>query len=159
MPRAVRRRYRGLIASLARHRGSCGGLAAAFDHFRKVTRSSWAGLFRCYDVEGLPRTNNDLEQFFGSYRYHTPPPAAGRWPARGRWCGVRYGWWRRPRRRCRSASVPDVTQTATVSSTRARGADPSQDGWCREWAGSPLKTNGPQELADIDCFVSSLIFS
>jgi len=66
----VRRRYRGLIASLARHRGSCGGLAAAFDHFRKVTRSYWAGLFRCYDADGLPRTNNDLEQFFGSYRYH-----------------------------------------------------------------------------------------
>lgn len=66
----VRRRYRGLIAALARHRGSCGGLAEAFDHFRKVTRSYWPGLFRCYDVDGLPRTNNDLEQFFGSYRYH-----------------------------------------------------------------------------------------
>jgi hypothetical protein len=67
---AVRRRYRGLIAALARHRGSLGSLAEAFDHFRKVTRSYWPGLFRCYDVEGLPRTNNDLEQFFGSYRYH-----------------------------------------------------------------------------------------
>jgi hypothetical protein len=67
---AVRRRYTGLIASLARHRGSLGGLAEAFDHFRKVTKSYWAGLFGCYDVEGLPRTNNDLEQFFGSYRYH-----------------------------------------------------------------------------------------
>jgi hypothetical protein len=66
----VRRRYRGLIAALVRHRASCGGLATSFDHFRKVTRSYWAGLFRCYDVEGLPRTNNDLEQFFGSYRYH-----------------------------------------------------------------------------------------
>jgi hypothetical protein len=67
---AVRRRYRGLIAALARHRGSLGALAGAFDHFRKVTKSYWPGLFRCYDVEGLPRTNNDLEQFFGSYRYH-----------------------------------------------------------------------------------------
>jgi hypothetical protein len=66
----VRRRYRGLIASLARHRDSCGGLAESFDHFRKVTRSYWAGLFRCYDVAELPRTNNELEQFFGSYRYH-----------------------------------------------------------------------------------------
>jgi hypothetical protein len=45
-------------------------LAEEFDHFRKVTRSYWPGLFRCYDVAGLPRTNNDLEQFFGSYRYH-----------------------------------------------------------------------------------------
>lgn len=67
---AVRRRYSGLVASLARHRRSLGGLAEAFDHFRKVTRSYWAGLFRCYDVTDLPRTNNDLEQFFGSYRYH-----------------------------------------------------------------------------------------
>jgi hypothetical protein len=66
----VRRRYRGLIAALARHRGALGALAGAFDHFRKVTRSYWPGLFRCYDVDGLPRTNNELEQFFGSYRYH-----------------------------------------------------------------------------------------
>jgi hypothetical protein len=66
----VRRRYRGLIAAIARHRGAAGRLAGAFDHFLKVTRSYWPGLFRCYEVEGLPRTNNDLEQFFGSYRYH-----------------------------------------------------------------------------------------
>jgi hypothetical protein len=66
----VRRRYRGLIASLTRRRDSCGGLAPAFDHFRKVTRSYWSGLFACYDGSELPRTNNDLEQFFGSYRYH-----------------------------------------------------------------------------------------
>jgi hypothetical protein len=66
----VRRRYRALVAALTRHRGSLGGLTAALDHFGKVTRSYWPGLFRCYEVEGLPRTNNDLEQFFGSYRYH-----------------------------------------------------------------------------------------
>jgi hypothetical protein len=66
----VRRRYRGLIASLARHRQALGGLAEEVAHFRKVTRSYWPGLFRCYDVDGLPRTNNELEQFFGSYRYH-----------------------------------------------------------------------------------------
>ena len=39
-------------------------------HFRKVTRSYWPGLFACYTVPELPRTNNDLEQFFGAYRYH-----------------------------------------------------------------------------------------
>jgi hypothetical protein len=66
----VRRRYRGLVAALARHRSTLGGLAEAFDHFRKVTRSYWPGLFRSYGVAGLPRTNNELEQFFGSYRYH-----------------------------------------------------------------------------------------
>jgi hypothetical protein len=66
----VRRGYRRLITELARHRGSLGSLTEAFDRFRKVTRSYWTGLFRCYDADGLPRTNNDLEQFFGSYRYH-----------------------------------------------------------------------------------------
>jgi hypothetical protein len=66
----VRRRYRGLLGALARHRRATGRLAEAFEHFRKVTRSYWPGLFRCDDVEELPRTNNDLEQFFGSYRYH-----------------------------------------------------------------------------------------
>ena len=68
--RGVRRRYRGLVGAIARHQGSCGRLQEAFTHFRKVTRSYWPGLFGCYDVADLPRTNNDLEQFFGSYRYH-----------------------------------------------------------------------------------------
>jgi hypothetical protein len=66
----VRRRYCGLVAAIARHAGAAGGLGEAIGHFRKVTRSYWPGLFRCYDVTDLPRTNNDLEQFFGSYRYH-----------------------------------------------------------------------------------------
>ena len=67
---AVRRQYGGMIAALTRYRAKLGTLSEAFDHLRKVTRSYWAGLFRCYDVAGLPRTNNELEQFFGSYRYH-----------------------------------------------------------------------------------------
>jgi hypothetical protein len=67
---AVRRRDRGLIAALTRHLGSLGSLAEAFDHFRKVTRSDRPGWFRCYDVRDLPRTNNDVAQFFGSYRDH-----------------------------------------------------------------------------------------
>jgi hypothetical protein len=66
----VKRRYRGLVAAIARHRRAAGRLAEAFAHFLKVTRSYWPGLFRSYEVEGLPRTNNELEQFFGSYRYH-----------------------------------------------------------------------------------------
>ena len=67
---AVRRRYRGLLGAIARHRRGAGRLAGAIAHLLKVTRSYWPGLFRSYEVEGLPRTNNDLEQFFGSYRYH-----------------------------------------------------------------------------------------
>jgi hypothetical protein len=66
----VRRRYRGLIAAIARHRRAVGRLAEAFAHFLKVTRSYWPGLFHGYAVAELPRTNNGLEQFFGSYRYH-----------------------------------------------------------------------------------------
>jgi hypothetical protein len=45
-------------------------LAGGVDHFVKVTRSYWPGLFACYDQPGLPRTNDDLEQAFGSHRYH-----------------------------------------------------------------------------------------
>jgi hypothetical protein len=66
----VRRRYRGLIAAIARHRRAAGRRDEAFAHFLKVTRSHWRGLFRCYEVAELPRTDNDLERFFGSYRYH-----------------------------------------------------------------------------------------
>lgn len=66
----MRRRFDGLLAALARHGEFRGALAAAFAHFRKATRSYRPHLFACYDVAGLPRTNNELEQFFGSYRYH-----------------------------------------------------------------------------------------
>ena len=33
-------------------------------HLDKVSTSYWPGLFHCYDIEGLPRTNNDLESHF-----------------------------------------------------------------------------------------------
>jgi hypothetical protein len=33
-------------------------------HLNKVSTSYWPGLFHCYDIEGLPRTNNDLESHF-----------------------------------------------------------------------------------------------
>jgi hypothetical protein len=39
-------------------------------NFAKVTKSYWPGLFRCYESVDIPRTNNDLEHLFGSYRYH-----------------------------------------------------------------------------------------
>ena len=35
-----------------------------------MTRSYRPGLFRCYAVADLPRTDNNLEQLFGSYRRH-----------------------------------------------------------------------------------------
>ena len=67
---AVRNRLSGLLGAMARHRESVGALSSAVDHFVKVSRSYWPGLFGCYDTPGLPRTNNDLERAFGSHRYH-----------------------------------------------------------------------------------------
>ena len=55
---------------MRRHRASVSELGEAVDHFVKVSRSYWGGLFACYDTAGLPRTNNDLERAFGSHRYH-----------------------------------------------------------------------------------------
>ncbi len=37
-------------------------------HLDKVSRSYWPGLFHCYDVPGLPRTNNALESRFRDTR-------------------------------------------------------------------------------------------
>jgi hypothetical protein len=66
----VQRRLGGLLGAMTRHQAAAGTLAPALGHFRKVSRSYWPGLFACYTVPALPRTNNDLEQFFGAYRYH-----------------------------------------------------------------------------------------
>jgi hypothetical protein len=71
----VRRRLRGLVgrmraeAGRAEARGDA-GLADGLRHFVKVTGSYEPGLFACYDVAQVPRTNNDLEHLFGSHRYH-----------------------------------------------------------------------------------------
>ena len=67
---AIRRRLRGLLGSMGRHGGSAGRLGPAIAHFLKVTRGYWPGLFACYDAADLPGTNNGMEQFFGSHRYH-----------------------------------------------------------------------------------------
>lgn len=45
-------------------------MADAIEHFLKVTCSYWSGLFHCYEVKDLPRTNNDLEHLFGQLRHH-----------------------------------------------------------------------------------------
>jgi len=67
---AVRRRFDGLVGAMARHRAGAGDLAGAVDHFLKVARSYRPGLFHCYAVPGLPRTDNGLERLFGSQRHH-----------------------------------------------------------------------------------------
>jgi mutator family transposase len=37
-------------------------------HLDAVSRSYWSGLFHCYEVPGLPRTNNELESHFRETR-------------------------------------------------------------------------------------------
>jgi hypothetical protein len=71
----VKARLRALLGRMAAEAGRAERrgqpeLAADLRHFVKVSDSYEAGLFHCYDVEGLPRTNNDLEHLFGSVRYH-----------------------------------------------------------------------------------------
>jgi len=65
-----RQRLAGLLGAMSNHGKQLETLQPAVAHFVKVTRSYWLGLFHCYEVEDLPRTNNALEQLFGAHRYH-----------------------------------------------------------------------------------------
>ena len=67
---AVKSCYQALLERMHEQATTAGTLQGAVEHFLKVTQSYWPGLFHCYDVEGLPRTNNDLEHFFGGIRHH-----------------------------------------------------------------------------------------
>jgi hypothetical protein len=66
----VRQAYEDLLAEMEQVPTPSEPLATMFSAFRKVTTSYWAGLFHCYDHADLPRTNNELEQYFGSASYH-----------------------------------------------------------------------------------------
>jgi hypothetical protein len=70
--RTLRRRLSRLLTRLRQETVGAADPAVAgqLRHFVKVTRSYRPGLFGCYAVADLPRTNNDLEQLFGSHRYH-----------------------------------------------------------------------------------------
>ncbi|HET8851694.1 MAG TPA: ISNCY family transposase, partial [Ktedonobacteraceae bacterium] len=61
----VRERYEGVLRTMREQQTSLGSLSKAIDTFLKVTESYWPGLFHCYDVVDLPRTNNELEHCFG----------------------------------------------------------------------------------------------
>ncbi len=62
--------YEDLLTEMEQTPASSETLAAMLSTFRKVTTSYWPGLFHCYDIPDLPRTNKALEQYFGSSRYH-----------------------------------------------------------------------------------------
>jgi Transposase, Mutator family len=68
---AVRRQLAGLLGAMRQAAAKApGAVGEQLCRFVKVTKSYWPGLFWCYAVADLPRTNNDLEQLFGSHRYH-----------------------------------------------------------------------------------------
>jgi hypothetical protein len=66
---AVREHYERVLGALREQQASLGPLSQAISTFLKVTESYWPGWFHCYDIADLPRTNNELEQCFGSVRY------------------------------------------------------------------------------------------
>ncbi|WP_220199448.1 hypothetical protein [Ktedonospora formicarum] len=63
---------------MANPQTTVGSLAPALAHFPKVTNSFAPGLFHCYDIPGLPRTNHNLEQCFGAVRHHERRPTGRR---------------------------------------------------------------------------------
>ena len=66
----VREAYQSWIKHMQEQQVSLGTLSAAIDHFVEKTANFAPGLFHCYDVPDLPRTNNDLEHCFGVARAH-----------------------------------------------------------------------------------------
>jgi len=65
----LKQEYGQFLEIIKLQQGQLGDLAEAIPHFCQVTASYWDGLFHCYQVKDLPRTNNDLEQFFGTARH------------------------------------------------------------------------------------------
>jgi hypothetical protein len=66
----VRERYLEHVSQMQQQKTQVGLLGKAIDHFAHITTNFAAGLFHCYEVQGLPRTNNDLEHCFGVARVH-----------------------------------------------------------------------------------------
>ena len=54
----------GYLSSLIRQDVESSLLSDFALHLHTVSQSYWPGLFHCYEVEGLSRTNNDLESHF-----------------------------------------------------------------------------------------------
>jgi hypothetical protein len=65
----VEEKYRELLEEVVRVKDD-EGVTEWATTFYKVSRSYWRGLFQCYDMPELPRTNNELEQYFGAARHH-----------------------------------------------------------------------------------------
>ena len=64
----VARQLRDYLDTLQRQPKITPTLKAFGRHLDLVSRSYWPGLFHCYDMPGLPRTNNELESHFRDTR-------------------------------------------------------------------------------------------
>lgn len=66
----VRTRYLAFVTRMQEQQAELGSLGETIVHFCQITKNFAPGLFQCYDVEGLPCTNNALEECFGVARLH-----------------------------------------------------------------------------------------
>ncbi len=66
----VRSRYLAFVDQMQQQKADLESLGEAIEHFGHLTDNFAAGLFQCYDVAGLPGTNNELERCFGVARVH-----------------------------------------------------------------------------------------
>jgi hypothetical protein len=67
----VERTLRRYLQSKVKNAPERGRGAPRGDFIREVNEIAkrfWPGLFHCYDIDGLPRTNNDMERMFGSVK-------------------------------------------------------------------------------------------
>ena len=64
----VARQLRDYLDTIQRQPKITPTLKAFGRHLDLVSRSYWPGLFHCYDMPGLPRTNNELESHFRDTR-------------------------------------------------------------------------------------------
>lgn len=61
----VEQRMKAYLEALSTQPDLSPWLAQVRTNLITVTNSYWIGLFPCYNIPGLPRTNNDLESLFG----------------------------------------------------------------------------------------------
>lgn len=73
----LKEEYEQLLATRREHQKQWGDRAASSTHFCKVTASYWDGWVACDQGKEVPRTNNGLEQYFGTAR-HTARRVTGR---------------------------------------------------------------------------------
>ena len=63
----VRAAYLAFVQEMQEQQAELGPLGECISHFCHITHNFAPGLFQCYDVEGLPCINNELEACFGHH--------------------------------------------------------------------------------------------